>query len=254
MSELLSLAIQTLIGNPLTVSLVILGTICVALAIVGKIPPMHIEGGRAIALAGFGILLIVVAIVLAWALAVSAPPTSVSQAPLPSPTAPLAVTAAPPAVQRTDTPKAPATDTPPPPTFTPTVLPTAIQVTGCNGWCEEIGQIPESGTRITKDLAAGQLMFLSGGQLLINDKYCGDDAQQICILIYEASKPQTVVVDAVIAKNNYVGITDTYSPEQALSIKKSTFWKAPNCINGCRKATVLFFRDGEFVKQETLTP
>lgn len=42
MGELLSLAIQILIENPLTVSLVILGVICVVLAIVGRIPPMHI--------------------------------------------------------------------------------------------------------------------------------------------------------------------------------------------------------------------
>jgi hypothetical protein len=163
-----------------------------------------------------------------------------------------------PVAQSTDTPKAIATTRVPPLISTPTVQPittvTPVPPSGCGGWCEETGQIPASGTRISKDLAAGQLMFLSGGQLLINGKYCGDDAQQICVVIYEASKPQTVVVDAVIAKNNYVGITDTFSPEEALSIKTSAFWKPPNCINGCKKATVLFFRDSEFVKQETLTP
>jgi hypothetical protein len=85
MGELLSLAIQVLIGNPLTVSLVILGVICVFLAIVGKIPPMHIEGGRALALGGFGFILIVAAIGLAWVLAASTP-LSASQQASPSPT------------------------------------------------------------------------------------------------------------------------------------------------------------------------
>jgi hypothetical protein len=129
-----------------------------------------------------------------------------------------------------------------------------LQELDCNGWCVEIGKVPENGTRISVDIVAGQMVFLSGGQLLINDKYCGGDARQICILIFEASKLQTVVVDALIPGNNYVGITDTYTPEQALSIKTPAFWKSPNCINGCGKATVLFFRDGEFIKQETRLP
>lgn len=125
---------------------------------------------------------------------------------------------------------------------------------GCGGWCEEIGQVPESGTRILKDLAAGHLMFLTGGQFQISGKYCGSDPQQICVLIYEATKAQTVVVDAVIPKNNYIGITDTFSPEEALNEKTSLFWIPPNCINGCKRATVFFFRDGEFIKQEARTP
>ena len=73
----------------------------------------------------------------------------------------------PPAAQPTDTPKAIATNRVPPPTSTPTVQPiataTPVPPSGCGGWCEEIGQIPESGTRISRDLAAGQLMFSSGG-------------------------------------------------------------------------------------------
>jgi hypothetical protein len=215
MIDIIGLAIQTLISNPLTVSLVILGTFCVALAIIGKIPPMQIEGARAIILAVFGFGLIFISIGLAWTLTVSVSPT-------------VAV---------------------PPLARTP-----AIPATGCNGWCMEIGQMPEIGSRITQDLTAGQLMVLSGGQLLINGKYCGDDAQQICILLYEASEPLTVVVDSVIAKNNYIGITDTYDSEQVLNIKTPAFWKAPNCTNGCKKATVFFFRDGKFVRQETITP
>jgi hypothetical protein len=65
MMDIVSFAIQILIGNPLTVSLIVLGVICVILSIIGKIPPIHIEGVRAIALAGFGLFLIIIAIALA---------------------------------------------------------------------------------------------------------------------------------------------------------------------------------------------
>jgi hypothetical protein len=145
------------------------------------------------------------------------------------------------------------TSLPPTPTesSTPTATPTQIPI---KGWLEEIGQIPESGTKFSKDLAAGQLMFLDGGQLRINGKYCGSDPKQNCVVIYEATTAQTVTVDALIPRNNYVGITDTFNAEEALNDKLPLFWIPPNCIDGCKKATVLYFRDGKFIRSETLTP
>ena len=87
MVDIIGLALQTLISNPLTVSLVILGVICVVLAIIGKIPPINIEGLRALGLAGFGLFLIVVAVVLAMIITPPSPSTdSISQQPITAPT------------------------------------------------------------------------------------------------------------------------------------------------------------------------
>jgi len=67
--------ITVLFTNPLPVALVILGVICIGLAIIGRIPPMHIEGVRAVALGALGVVLIAAAIWSAWLLA----PASIAQ-------------------------------------------------------------------------------------------------------------------------------------------------------------------------------
>lgn len=74
--------ITILFTSPLPVSLVILGVICLAVAITGYIPP-HIQGGRTYALGGLGVMLILGAIGSAWVLASVAP-----RAPGQPPTAP----------------------------------------------------------------------------------------------------------------------------------------------------------------------
>ena len=71
MDKAISIFIDVFTKNPLTVTLAILGVVCVGLAIIGRIPPMDIRGIRAVALGAFGVLLIVVAIGLAWLLAAS---------------------------------------------------------------------------------------------------------------------------------------------------------------------------------------
>ncbi|MCI0575919.1 MAG: hypothetical protein L0332_25445 [Chloroflexi bacterium] len=70
MGDLIGTLLQILINNPLTVTLVLLGVLCVVLAIIGKIPPIDIQGRRAVALGGLGGVLITLAVVLAWALAI----------------------------------------------------------------------------------------------------------------------------------------------------------------------------------------
>ena len=81
----------------------------------------------------------------------------------------------------------------------------------------------------------------------MGDIFCGGDVQQICVLIYEASIDQTVAVDNLVPRQNYVGITEALSPEEALEEKEPLFWGPPNCTSGCRKAVVLFFEDGALV-------
>ncbi len=136
----------------------------------------------------------------------------------------------------------------------PTPQPTAPLSTSGRRWEQEVAQVPTSGTQLKWELAAEQLLFLSGGQIRVNGEYCGGDAEQICIVIYTATTAQTVVADALIPENNWYGVSTTLSPEEALSEKEPQFWYQPNCIDGCRKATVLFFTDGQLVNKTTLTP
>jgi len=139
-----------------------------------------------------------------------------------------------------------------PPTPQPTIPSSAVSPS--RRWEQEVNWVPTSGTQLKWELAAGQLLFLSGGQLQVNGEYCGGDAEQICVVIYKATTAQTVIADALIPENNYYGISTTLSPEEALSEKEPQFWHPPNCIDGCLKATVLFFTDGQLVKKVTLTP
>lgn len=121
-------------------------------------------------------------------------------------------------------------------------------------WEQEAAKVPSSGTQLKWELEAGQVLFLSGGQIRVNGSYCGGDASQICVLIFQATTSQGVVVDSLIPENNWYGITSTLTPDEALNDKVSQFWSKPNCINGCRKATVLFFTDGNLVNKITLMP
>jgi hypothetical protein len=63
-----------LFTSPLPVALVVLGVLCVVLAIIGTLPPIQIQGGRAIALGGFGLLLIMISVGSAWAIALASGP------------------------------------------------------------------------------------------------------------------------------------------------------------------------------------
>ena len=137
--------------------------------------------------------------------------------------------------------------TPIPTTRPPTSLPYAVH------WVQEVSQVPESGNQLTWSLSAGQVMLLSGGQLQVGETFCGGDVQQICVLVYKASADQIVTVNNLVPRLNYVGIAEALSPNEALKEKESLFWMPPNCTNGCRKATVLFFEDGVLVDKVFIT-
>ncbi|MEW6403851.1 MAG: BMP family ABC transporter substrate-binding protein, partial [Chloroflexota bacterium] len=69
-----------LLGSPLPVALVVLGTICVVIAILGVLPPAHIiPGPRALALGVFGVVLICAAVGAAWMIASAGAPPVVFQ-------------------------------------------------------------------------------------------------------------------------------------------------------------------------------
>jgi hypothetical protein len=137
--------------------------------------------------------------------------------------------------------------------ITPQPTQPASTITG-ERWDQEVVQVPESGTTLKWELSAGQLLYLGGGQIRINSEYCGGESDQICVLLFQATEAQTVIVDALIPKNNWYGISSTLTSDEALSEKEPQFWSPSNCINGCKKATIFYFIDGRLVKKIALTP
>lgn len=116
-------------------------------------------------------------------------------------------------------------------------------------WIEKVGDMPENGTQIRRDLAAGERLFVSGGRFQVDQVFCGEDATQLCILIYEASVPQTVILDFVIEGENYLARANVLSYDDLIRIHEPLFWQPPNCNNqnGCGKATIYHMKDGMLV-------
>jgi len=88
----------------------------------------------------------------------------------------------------------------------------------------------------------------------LGEGYCGDVREQICVIVMQATTQQSVVIDSVVARNNWYGISSVLSPAQALARMQNEFWQAPNCGNGCRQATILSYTDGRLTNMSTVRP
>lgn len=119
-------------------------------------------------------------------------------------------------------------------------------------WKHKAAQIPATGTQVTWDLNQGEVLVLTGGRVRLGDFYCGDDKSQICVVIIQATKRHGVAIGELVAQNNWLGVTDVFNPEEALSDVQPGFWRDPNCGNGCSKATIGFFTDDQFVGTRTI--
>ena len=120
-------------------------------------------------------------------------------------------------------------------------------------WNERANNVPSSGTQITRELAAGEFVYLSGGRFSLNGVFCGNDATQICVLIFGATYPQHLTIDQLIARNNYLARTSAHDYQDLLRIHQPFFWEWPNCQSqsGCARATVYYFEDGNLLGQPT---
>jgi hypothetical protein len=119
--EILKVVLEILIGNPITVTLLIMGAICIIVAIVGEIPSLRdkITGARAFFLGLFGLLLMGLSVSVAWTLAPSMPANPTSTFNTPAPTA-------------TNTLFSISTDTPEPSTATLSLsTPTPVMLSRC---------------------------------------------------------------------------------------------------------------------------
>jgi hypothetical protein len=132
--------------------------------------------------------------------------------------------------------------TQPPPAATPIPQSTVI-ASNVGPWLHNVNQMPSTGSQITWPLNTGEVLIVTGGRIRYGDFYCGDDANQICVVIITATRNQNVVIGDLIAQENWLGVTSVFNSEQTLSEVQSWFWRPPNCTNGCSKATVAFFED-----------
>lgn len=85
-------------------------------------------------------------------------------------------------------------------------------------WIENSAGEPSAGTQIVRELSTGEVLYVTGGSFLVGGVFCGEDETQICILVYEATTPQTVTLDHVIANNNFVARTKSLSYDDLISI------------------------------------
>lgn len=111
---------------------------------------------------------------------------------------------------------------------------------------------PRKGSFFSQALTPNQVMFVSSGQLQIGDAYCGEHPDQICVLLYQATRPQTVTVESLDPQHYFVEVIDALSPQEILDNKLSDFWQPPNCSSGCKFATFLMFKDEQLIRQDAI--
>jgi hypothetical protein len=116
-------------------------------------------------------------------------------------------------------------------------------------WNEQSSSVPEAGTQIIRELAADEFLYLTGGRFAVGNIFCGNDANQICVLIYEATHPQRIVIDQLVAQNNYLARTFWYKYDDLIRMHETFYWQWPNCNSnsGCSKASIYHIIDGQLV-------
>jgi len=116
-----------------------------------------------------------------------------------------------------------------------------IQDTTPGPWEYQIERIPYSVQSLSWDLEAGEILILTGGSLQYRDYVCGGSGQQICILTITATNDLTVKIDSLVSENNWLAVSNSASPEEAVANVKGEFWLSPNCGNGCLYSTIAIF-------------
>ncbi len=96
---------------------------------------------------------------------------------------------------------------------------------------------------ISWNLKAGEVLILTGGSFQYNNYECGGIASQLCVLAIKATKDEEITIDNLVPKNNWLAVSRSVSPDEAVSNVQSQFWLAPNCGSGCSKATVAVYTD-----------
>jgi len=114
-------------------------------------------------------------------------------------------------------------------------------------WEYQIEQMPYNSNFITWDLDIGESLILSGGSLLYQGYTCSGISSQICIIVISATKKFSVTIEHLVTKNNWLAVSNTIIPTEAVSSVQAEFWLPPNCVSGCSYATVAIFNNDKLV-------
>lgn len=124
-------------------------------------------------------------------------------------------------------------------------------------WRDSAIGVPETGSQLSRTVEPGETFALTGGQLRYAGWTCGGDPFQICVLLVKAMHEQTVSVEDLVSRHNWVGLSPVWSPQRVLENLKDErwFWRGDNCGRpaGCDRARVAFFEDTRLVETRVLT-
>lgn len=147
-----------------------------------------------------------------------------------------------------------------PPTASPTqaLLPTNIPTTNPTNTPITYKQWDEYGVidsrQIKIDLDKGDLLLLSAGVLDVEDYKCYSVDGQLCIYIREAQRDETVAITNIVQGHVWMGISEEFTPEEAIESGESYYWKSPNCGEGCDWARIYIERENGSIDHYLLYP
>jgi hypothetical protein len=115
----------------------------------------------------------------------------------------------------------------------------------------ERGSVPVSGTQIILDLKARDTLLLTGGIFRVGQNAPCDTGgrAQNCVLAFDATRDQQVVITLLRTGENWYGISSHLTAQQAVEAKRNEFFQYPNCwhvrgYDGCDEVLVDYLTDG----------
>ena len=115
---------------------------------------------------------------------------------------------------------------------------------------------------VSKDwnLLPGQTLYVAAGGFRYRDYTCGDDEEQLCVLLFTASQVQEVTLTnlPILANSDgsnqplYYDAVLTTDPATILAQQADGFWKPNNCGDGCLRATILQVKDGRLTPPQNM--
>jgi tetratricopeptide (TPR) repeat protein len=110
-------------------------------------------------------------------------------------------------------------------------------------WEYQVEQIPASDTSLEWSLRPNEVFILTGGSFSYQGNVCRGGGTQICVLVIKATKDSIVFIENLVPKNNWIAISTTISPEEAVSEVADEFWITPNCGEGCSSGRIEIYID-----------
>lgn len=122
-----------------------------------------------------------------------------------------------------------------------------IQDSSQGAWEYQVEQIPASGTSLEWFLHANEVLILTGGSYKYQSNVCSGNGFKICVLVIKATRDSTVIIENLVSKNNWLAMSTTVTPEEAIASVQDEFWISPNCGSGCSSAMAEIFTNDVYI-------